>query len=401
MELAEHYSATRLRPASVLAVAVVAAIIALGLYVSKLPTDGRLLGFSVWSGAVLGVVLQRSRFCFFCVTRDYLDHRDASGLIGILIALFVGLIGYYVLFSSFLPLPQSGRLPPGAHIGPISWVLAVGALVFGIGMAISGSCVSAHFYRLGEGALASPFALLGVILGFVLGFVTWNSLYLATVQTAPVIWLPAHLGYGGSLVLQLAVLAGLMAYLLKTHRAKQNTEAPQSSKQAEIFPKLWQGRWPTWVGGLLVAFIGTLAYFRIAPLGVTAEIGSVARTAASGYSWFPIRLEGLDGFSGCLTVVKETLWSRNGLFVVSLVLGAWAAALQSRQFTPRRPTGTEVLRNLVGGVLLGWGSMVALGCTMGTLLSGVMAGALSGWVFGVFCFAGIWLGWRVRQRFSG
>ena len=28
-----------------------------------------------------------------------------------------------------------------------------------------------------------------------------------------------------------------------------------------------------------------------------------------------------------------------------------------------------------------------------TVLSGIMAGALSGWVFAVCCYAGLWLGW--------
>jgi len=32
-------------------------------------------------------------------------------------------------------------------------------------------------------------------------------------------------------------------------------------------------------------------------------------------------------------------------------------------------------------VLLGWGTVIGLGCTVGTLLSGISAGAVSGWVF--------------------
>ena len=41
--------------------------------------------------------------------------------------------------------------------------------------------------------------------------------------------------------------------------------------------------------------------------------------------------------------------------------------------------------------------MVALGCTVGVLLSGIMAGALSGWVFAIACLGGIWLSLRVEQ----
>jgi hypothetical protein len=39
--------------------------------------------------------------------------------------------------------------------------------------------------------------------------------------------------------------------------------------------------------------------------------------------------------------------------------------------------------------------MLALGCTVGTLLSGISAFAVSGWVFGGAVFAGVWLGIRL------
>lgn len=354
------------------------------------------MAFSVLSGAAFGIVLQRSRFCFFCVTRDFIDERDARGLLGIVVALAVGTLGYHVVFTAFLPMPSAPRLPPGAHIGPVSWVLGAGALTFGVGMAISGSCISAHLYRLGEGSVASIFALLGAIGGFALGFASWNYLYLATIQAAPVTWLPNHLGYGGSLLVQLAALAAVAAWLIRSHRGAWRSHHPDESVVAAVFTH----RWPVWVGGILIAFIGVLAYFRSAPLGVTAELGSVARTLGAQQGWLPQRLEGLDSFAGCATVVKDTLLSRNGLFVLALVAGSWAAALAAGQFKPNIPTIRDILRNLAGGILMGWGAMVALGCTVGTLLSGVMAGAVSGWVFGVMCLIGVWLGWRARQWFG-
>jgi hypothetical protein len=42
--------------------------------------------------------------------------------------------------------------------------------------------------------------------------------------------------------------------------------------------------------------------------------------------------------------------------------------------------------------------MTGLGCTIGTLLSGVMAGALSGWVFGAAMFFAVWAGLRMQKR---
>ncbi|MEC5387520.1 YeeE/YedE family protein [Uliginosibacterium sp. H3] len=371
------------------AVLVLALAIALSAWLGGLENQ-RDLALSSLLGIAFGVLLQRARFCFFCVTRDFLDQRDARGLLGIIAALVVGTLGYHLVFGAFLPVPAPGRLPPEAHVGPLSWVLAAGAFSFGAGMSLSGSCISAHLYRLGEGSLASPVALLGAGIGFILGFASWNTLYLATIQEAPVVWLPNLLGYGGSVALQLALLGGLALWLAHAHRP-----------QAQAAPLVWwQRRWPAYVGGILIGTLAALSYLRVGPLGVTAELGSIARTAANTQGWLPERLEGLDTFSGCATVIKETLWSKNGAFVVSLVLGAFASALLAGEFKPVKPGLGALARNLFGGVLMGWGAMLALGCTVGTLLSGIMAGAVSGWVFALSALAGLWLGWRLRQRWG-
>lgn len=370
-----------------------AAIFVAAWLLSSVPESGRSLSLSVLLGAAFGIVLQRSRFCFYCIARDFIERREAAGLYAVLIALGAGVLGYHAVFGAFLPVPGADRLPPGAHIGPVSLALVAGAFVFGVGMRVSGSCISAHFYRLGEGALASPFALLGAALGFVLGFATWNALYLSMIQEAPVVWLPRHLGYGGSVLLQCGTLLALAWILSRTGRRAGASAQPP----APLWRAVLQDRWPPAVGGILVGFIGVIAYLRIAPLGVTAELGSLARTAASDWGWLPARLEGLDTFAGCATVVKSVLLSNNGAFVLALVAGAFAAALAAGAFRPRLPSGKDIARNFAGGVLMGWGGMTALGCTVGTLLSGVMAGALSGWVFGAACLAGIWAGLRVAR----
>jgi len=355
----------------------------------------RELSLSLVFGALFGFLLQRSKFCFFCITRDFIEQRNSLGLLGLISALAVGVIGYTAIYGAILPVAAEGRLPPDAHIGPVSWVLALAALIFGIGMSLSGSCISAHLYRIGEGAFASVFALIGVLVGFVAGFQSWNTLYLRFIQDAPVIWLPHYLGYGGALLLQLGLLGVIATLLMKYHRQNINQHSPTS-----FFTALFVNRWPTYIGGILIGFLATIAYFRIAPLGVTAELGSIARTSGGWAELVPIRLEGLDSFSGCATAVKETLLSVNGVFVLGLVFAAFAAALFSGQFSPEIPSPQKIVRNFIGGVLMGWASMTALGCTVGTLLSGIMAGALSGWIFAVFCIIGLWLTLKLKQQFS-
>lgn len=366
---------------ALVALAIAAGIVASAYHLTGEPNGAR-LALSLTFGALFGFVLQRSRFCFYCQWRDFLVAGDPRGMLGILAALAVGLAGYAVVLGAWMPDPSGTRLPPDAHIGPVGPVLALAGAAFGAGMALSGSCISAHLYRLGEGSPTAPFALLGTALGFVAGFATWNPLYLTSVSEAPVLWLPRHLGYGGALAASLTVLAAIALVLLRG--------LPESSSMVERNPlrAVFVQRWPGWLGGIAIGALGTLAYLRIGPLGVTAEIGGRARQAAGNVGLLPERLEGLDTFRGCATALRDTLLTPNGLFVAGLVAAAFAAALAAGQFRPAWPKPGQVVRGVLGGILLGWGAMTGLGCSVGTLLSGIMAGAVSGWVFGVTMFAG-------------
>jgi hypothetical protein len=89
--------------------------------------------------------------------------------------------------------------------------------------------------------------------------------------------------------------------------------------------------------------------------------------------------------------VLQTL-SDNGVLIIALVLGSFAVALAGGRFKLSRLTVRGALTALGGGVLMGWGSMIALGCTVGVLLSGISAFALSGWVFALATFAGVFVG---------
>jgi uncharacterized membrane protein YedE/YeeE len=352
---------------------------------------GAALSLSLWLGIAFGAILQRSRFCFYCLSRDFIELKNAKGLLGIIVALIVGTIGYHLIFGAFLIEPITPRLPPNAHIAPVSWVLILGSFSFGFGMAIAGSCISAQLYRLGEGLLSAIIAFIGIIIGFILAFLSWNFLYLKAIQQAPLIWFPHYFGYKGSVVLQISLLIILALLLFKFHKKQ---------KEKNNTMQWWKIKWPTYVGGILIALIATIAFLRVTPLGVTAEIGSIARTSAEYFNILPIRFEGLDTLRGCLTIIKETFWSNNGLFIFGLVLGSFALATFSGDFKIQIPKIKESIRSFVGGILMGFGSMIALGCTVGTLLSGIMAASLSGWIFLLFCGTGLYLGWLLRKKYK-
>src|SRR5690606_33643537 len=100
-----------------LALLVAAAILAFALSLGVGGAENRTLAFALLAGAAFGVVLQRSRFCFYCNLRDLVEKRDAAGILAILIALAVGAIGYIAIFGAWVPTPQPDRLPPTAHVG--------------------------------------------------------------------------------------------------------------------------------------------------------------------------------------------------------------------------------------------------------------------------------------------
>jgi uncharacterized protein len=95
----------------------------------------------------------------------------------------------------------------------------------------------------------------------------------------------------------------------------------------------------------------------------------------------------------------EGVFSRGFLFVCALVLGSLGSALLAGEFEFEWPSPSGAFLALLGGVFLGWGAMVSFGCTIGTLLSGIHASSLSGWLFGVALVGGILLGLPVRRRF--
>ena len=344
---------------------------------------------SLWIGILLGIVLQRSRFCFYCLSRNFIEKRDSKGLLGIVVALAIGTIGYHFIFGAFLIEPEFPNLPPNAHISPVSIVLVLGSFCFGFGMSIAGSCISAQLYRLGEGLVSALISLIGIIIGFIIAFQIWNFLYLEFIANAPVIWFPHYVGYGGSIFLQLTLLI-LLSYFLFVFSKKQ--------KKDEI-TTWWQIRWPTYVGGILVGVIAMIAFLRITPLGVTSEISNIAKTAAGYFQIMPSRLEGLDTLRGCVILVKTSFWSNNGLLIVGLVLGSLASSIFAEDFRIQLPNKIEVVNSFIGGIFMGFGAMIALGCTVGNLLSGIMAASLSGWVFLIFCGLGLFLGWVVKNNY--
>lgn len=355
---------------------------------------GPTASFSLLAGTGLGILFERGRFCFYCIFRDAFVKKNSHGVYAILAALAVGSIGYALIFSLRLADPQPGSVGPGAFIGPVGLATVLGGIAFGIGIVVSGGCIAGHLYRLGEGSLRALPALAGTVVGFGVGFLSWNSIYGALIQGAPTIWLPAGVGYGPALVLQLVILVAVGVALLKWN-PPQPARPERVVTLTEVRRAVFFKRWPQLLTGGLVGLIGVLMYLRVGPLGATAQLASATRTGMDELGWLSTTLRGLnETLAGCVALVVETI-TDNGWLILGIVLGSLAAALPGRRFRIEPLTVRSTWTALAGGVLLGWGATIALGCTIGVFLSGIQAFAVAAWVFAIALVAAMWLGFRL------
>ena len=350
---------------------------------------------SLLIGTALGIAFERGRFCIFCIFRDSINQSRNYGLISIFTALAVGSIGYTIIFGLFLPTPDGEQLPPSAHIGPVSLALVLGAFAFGIGMALAGACISGQFFRLTQGYIRAIPGLIGVVIGFILSFNTWNFLYRNSIENAPRIWLPNYFGYAGSLAISLVVIGGLIFWLLRKSDPQESEHHGGSSMDwRQMRDNLIKKRWSPWVTGTIVGLVGIVAYLRIEPLGTTRQLNSIAQSIGNRYDLYP-ELIGLEGLSGCIGAAVEVI-TNNGWLILGFFIAALAASISGNRFKYQPLTTKGTLSSLAGGTLLGWGSFTSLGCTIGNLLSGTQAFALSGWTFFLFSFIGAWVGIKLK-----
>ncbi|MFZ9731645.1 MAG: YeeE/YedE thiosulfate transporter family protein, partial [Ilumatobacteraceae bacterium] len=292
------------RRVALVALAVVGFVVAAyALTRGELPDPARPV--SLLLGAALGFAFERGRFCFFCLYRDAFERRITRPLLSIVTAIAVGAVGYALMFGLYLPNPKGEGLPPAAHISPVSLPLVAGACAFGCGMVLSGACISGHLYRIGQGYLRAIPALVGALVGFGLGFFTWNTLYLEQVSESPVLWLPRWLGYSGSLVLLLAVLGVVAWVLMRLDRSEPVAPRSVSAAPTPHFDVLFARRWSPVATGVVVGAIGIAAYLRSTPLGVTSQLSTVSRSYLDSREMLPEVLHGIDMMRGCVAIVAS------------------------------------------------------------------------------------------------
>ena len=391
------------------ALALTAWAVAALVYVIARLTDAEFSLF--WAfGLAFGFVLQRARFCFASAFRDIFLLGHGRNMKGLLLGLAVGSVGFGLVMSRQVPMSFLGILPPSANVLPLGVHTALGGLLFGVGMVLAGGCVSGSIYRMGEGYVASWVAFGGVMAGLLAAAHTWNWWWETTISSAPRFWLPNWIGHAGALVLTLLALAAVYVLVLVVeHRAGMVVppspdlrEPPESvsDELKSVARSVFVRGWHILPAGAVLGGLNVLLFTAQEPWGFTGEVSRWSIGIASLVNAAPAPLAGVEELPGCVMVASNGLFFNHMLFLVSgMWFGSFAGALGAGEFklrVPRRPV--RYAQSLGGGVIMGYGAGIAMGCTIGAFFSAIPSLAVNGWVFAAFLAFGAWIGTQMIQR---
>ncbi|MDA1097111.1 MAG: YeeE/YedE family protein, partial [Chloroflexi bacterium] len=363
-------------------------------------------------GMAAGFTVQRSRFCFASAFRDLFLFGSARTMKGILIGLGIATIGFAMIMYAEVPFPGLGALPDEAHILPVGLSTVVGGLMFGVGMVLSGGCASGSLYRMAEGYVASWVSVGGLLIGLALLAKTWNWWWRLVISHEPRIWLPAqfNMGFGGAVALTFLGLF-LVFLLVVWWESRAGLSMPDMGSRTDpaegfaetlrgFWKKMFVSGWSAPVGGAILGGIVVLMYLTHMPWGVTGELTRYSNATLSGLNIAPPILLGLSEIGGCAGRANETgIFTHTFAVTIGLLPGALVGALFSREFKLRFPRSrVRYAQSLGGGVLMGYGSGLAIGCTIGAFFSSIPSLSVSGWLFGLALAAGAFLGVQVIKR---
>lgn len=303
-------------------------------------------------GAIFGFILQRGRFCMNSAFRDTIFLKDFTMFRSFLIALSIMIIGSNILNDMEIIHLKSQSFYPLANI--------IGGYLFGLGMVLAGGCGSGIIYRVGEGQLASWFAVFGFFLGIgatTNGVLTPLYELLRSVQIGEP-GMTLHGLIGESVTIKWVVILVLCAVLLSfTLKSK-----PFSLRKQKGF--YWS------VTGVLVGLAGVLAFWASEYWGSPGFARGLNFTTPTGELFFTV-LTG-DAHSKFFPMYEMgpfyITWA--AIYIVGVPIGAAISALILKEFIWKVAPAKELLTVLGGSVLMGFGAVAGGGCNVGQALTG-------------------------------
>ena len=191
-------------------------IIALTLYIfsnyTKVGTSvSKIVGWHIFFGLVLGIILQRSRFCIVRAFREPFMTGESSAPVAVILSVLLVLIGFTVL--KYFGVGNAGETAIHAiemkSVYANFWLRAlIGGFIFGLGMTIAGGCAVGTLWRAGEGHLKLWMSILGftILAPISKAYIVPGFEKMIPESLRTKMFLPEYLGYTGAVVMVLVIL---------------------------------------------------------------------------------------------------------------------------------------------------------------------------------------------------
>ena len=341
---------------------------------------------------IFGAVGNRTNFCTMGAVSDWVNMGDTSRLRMWLLAIAIALLGSSALHAAGI-VDLSKSIYPGPSFTWLSYL--VGGFLFGVGMTLGSGCGSKTLIRVGAGNLkslvvyiflgiAAYMTLRGLLGAFRVGVLEKASVTLAQGQD-----LPSLLGVNRAL---LAALIGgaLIAFAYASRQFRASFDYTLGGVVTGLVV----------VGGWYVSgHVG-----RIAEDPNTLQEAFVATNSGRMESFsfvapFAYTLEYLMLWTDKSKIITYGIASAAGVVAGS---AAYAAATRSFRWEGFRDA-EDTANHIVGGILMGFGGITALGCTIGQAITGISTLALGS----IMTFAAIVAGsaatmkyqvWRIERQ---
>lgn len=307
-------------------------------------------------GLLLGALLQWSRLCLL---RGLVHVRQGNSL---KLKAFTLAMAVAMLSSQLLAWYSGVDLANSIYVqdNPALPVILLGGLLFGCGMALANACTGRSLILTASGNLRSLVCLLSLAIGAGLAL----SGLLAELRVGlenltrfnlPVSRLPLWLG--------LLLATGLLFYALKGKSLWQSTPDLVGSLLVGV---LISGGW--WLTGVVGA-----DEFEPVPLLSVSFVAPVFETQQY------------------LLLFTGSKLSFGIVLVAGVFAGALLRALLAREFVWEAfDSPGRLKRSLTGGLLMGVGGVLSLGCTYGQALSGLSTMAITSLIAVAGILAGAW-----------
>ncbi|MCH7889174.1 MAG: YeeE/YedE family protein [Proteobacteria bacterium] len=344
-------------------------------------------------GGLLGVSLYHAAFGFTSAYRAAFVRRDISGVGAQLVMLAVAMV-------LFAPILAEGRVFGHGVVGavaPVGVQVAIGSLVFGLGMQLGGGCGSGTLYTIGGGSTR----MLVTLAAFVAGSF-WASLDMAFWGGLPSwgsVSLARELGWGVAVPLQLGVLA-LIWFGLRLWVGGAGQRPLWGAGLS--WRRLLAGPWPLLLSAGLLALLNW-ATLLIAghPWTITWAFTLWGANAAVAVGWEPATSAFWSGGFQQAALARGVAADVTSVMDVGIVVGALTAAGLAGRFAPTLGVPMRSLAAaVIGGLAMGYGARLAFGCNIGAFFSGIASTSLHGWLWIVCALAGTWIGVRLRPYFG-